>query len=330
MSKKEKNKNLQDALAKIEKQFGKGTIMKLGKENVDKSVSFISTGSFSLDKALGIGGVPRGRIIEIFGNESTGKSTLALTIVKQVQQAGGNAAYVDAENALDLDYAKKIGINIEELLLSQPDYGEQALSVAQHLIESEEVDVIVIDSVSSLTPRAEIEGEMSDSHIGLQARMMGQAMRKLSSVIRKTNTCVIFINQVRMNIGIKFGSPITTSGGKALKFYASVRIQLSRTGNIKQGEEYLGAKIKAKVVKNKVAPPFRIGEFFIYFDEGLSSSAEIIELADKHKILTKKGAWYSYKDENIGQGFEKTKQYLRENPKVLKEIVTQIKKILEG
>lgn len=682
MPKKEKNKNLEQALAKIEKQFGKGAIMKLGKQKVDESVKFISTGSFSLDKALGVGGVPRGRIVELYGNESSGKTTLALTIIKSVQESGGKGAYIDAEHGLDLDYAKKIGVNTEELLLSQPDYGEQALSIAQALIESGEVDVIIIDSVSALTPKCEIEGDMEDSHIGVQARMMGQAMRKLAGIIHKTNTCVIFINQVRMKIGVMFGcfhynarvllengntekigkiinqkqkvkvvsyneynnqieykpiqsyykngkanqfyqmivqypygsgrsnlpigdnhifptakgfiefknlkvgdkvyikvpnylnseqkelalgmilgdsnlrtknhmtvslrtkhsvkqndyckwkqslfpkefisccgidnqkrywfdsckthelfkykknkfakalriidkdiiknislksiaiwylddgtfsgnyeywgngksriyctklrksdkkkvikifnklglfncktdakgfvfygedsfnfqkkivkyipkcmkykihpklqkfcgiykynqvneiketiiespilkiynkpitrskfkydlevkdnhnyfidnvlvhnSPETTSGGKALKFYASVRIDLRRRGNIQQGEAYIGAKIKAKVVKNKVAPPFRVGEFFIYFDEGISPSAEIIELAEKHKILTKKGAWYSYKDENIGQGFENTKQYMKDNPKVLKEIEDQLKKMMEG
>jgi recombination protein RecA len=319
----EKHKALELALQQIEKQFGKGAIMKLG-EGKHVDVPAIPTGSIALDVAIGIGGVPRGRVIEIFGPESSGKTTLTLSIVAQVQKLGGVAAFIDAEHALDPNYAEKLSVKLNDLLISQPDTGEQALQIAEMLVRSNAVDLIVIDSVAALTPRAEIEGEMGDSFMGLQARLMSQALRKLTAIIDRSKTCVIFINQIRDKIGVMFGNPETTTGGKALKFYSSVRLDIRKIGQIKSGELVIGNRIKVKVVKNKIAPPFRSAEFDIMFDEGISRSSSIIELAVNVKVFEKSGSWIIYKGEKLGQGREKVRQYLRENPKVLETIEKEV------
>lgn len=320
-----KVKALEDAVEDIKQRFGEGSIMKLGEaKKVD--VDAMPTGSISLDIALGVNGVPRGRIIEIYGPESSGKTTLAQQIVAQAQKKGGLAAFVDVEHALDPEYAKKLGVRINDLLISQPDTGEQALQIVESLMKSGSVDVIVVDSVAALTPRAEIEGEIGDTHIALQARLMSQALRKLSALISKTNTVMIFINQTRMRIGIMFGNPETTSGGKALKFYSSVRIDLRRIAQIKKGDQIIGSRIKAKVVKNKVAAPFKIAEFDIMFNEGISYEADVINTGVRYGIIKKAGASHSYGKEKLGAGLEKARQYLKENPKTLKVIVADIKK----
>ena len=314
-----RKKALELALSQIEKQFGKGAIMKLD-GSVSTDIEAISTGCLSLDFALGVGGVPRGRVIEIFGPESSGKTTLTLSIIAQIQKIGGTAAFIDAEHAFDAAYAKKVGIKLDDLLMSQPDTGEQAMEIVETLVRSNAVDLIIIDSVAALTPRAEIEGDMGDSHMGLQARLMSQALRKLTAAISKSKTCIVFINQIRMKIGVMFGSPETTPGGRALKFYASVRIDLRRIESIKKGEEYIGNRVRAKVVKNKVAAPFREAEFEIYFNEGISKTSDIIDLAVQHEIIQKSGAWFSFEQEKIGQGKEGTRKFLSENPKVLNKI----------
>ena len=323
-----KSKALEDAVEDIKQRFGEGSIMKLGEaKKVD--VDAMSTGSLSVDIALGVNGVPRGRIIEIYGPESSGKTTLAQQIVAQAQKKGGLAAFVDVEHALDPEYAKKLGVRINDLLISQPDTGEQALQIVESLMKSGSVDVIVVDSVAALTPRAEIEGEIGDTHIALQARLMSQALRKLSALISKTNTVMIFINQTRMRIGIMFGNPETTPGGKALKFYSSVRIDLRRIAQIKKGDQIIGSRIKAKVVKNKVAPPFKMAEFDIMFNEGISYEADVINTGVRYGIIKKAGASHSYGKEKLGAGLEKARQYLKENPKILKEIVADIKKAVK-
>ncbi len=318
-----RKKALELALAQIEKQFGKGSIMKLD-GTVSMDIEAISTGCLSLDLALGVGGIPRGRVIEIYGPESSGKTTLTLSIITQVQKIGGTAAFIDAEHAFDSLYASKVGVKLDELLMSQPDTGEQALEIAETLVRSNAVDLIVIDSVAALTPKAEIEGDMGDSHMGLQARLMSQALRKLTAVISKSKTCVIFINQIRMKIGVMFGSPETTTGGRALKFYASVRIDLRKIDSIKQGEVFIGNRVKAKIVKNKVAAPFREAEFEIYFDEGISRTADIFDMGVTHEVIQKAGAWFSFENERIGQGKENTRKFLKENPKVLARIEKQL------
>ena len=320
-----KAKALQAALAQIEKQFGKGSIMKMGEGNIADDIIPVSTGSLGLDIALGIGGLPRGRVVEIYGPESSGKTTLCLQVVAEIQKAGGTAAYVDAENALDPVYAAKLGVNVPELLISQPDTGEQGLEITDMLVRSGGVDLIVIDSVAALTPKAEIEGEMGDQLPGLQARLMSQALRKLTSNIKRTNTLVIFINQIRMKIGVMFGSPETTTGGNALKFYASVRLDIRRTGAIKNGDEVIGNETRVKVVKNKVAPPFREAHFDILYGEGISREGEIVELGVEHKIVEKSGAWYAYKGEKIGQGKDKAREFLRNNPELAREIENKVR-----
>jgi recombination protein RecA len=322
-----KSKALGLALDQIEKQFGKGSIMKLG-EGTNSDVECIPSGSISLDLALG-GGLPKGRIIEIYGPESSGKTTLALHAIAEVQKTGGTAAFVDAEHALDPAYAKKLGVKVENLLVSQPDNGEQALEITETLVRSNAVDIIVVDSVAALVPRAEIEGDMGDSHMGLQARLMSQALRKLTGVINRSNTTIIFINQIRMKIGVMFGNPETTTGGNALKFYASVRMDIRRISQIKQGEEIIGNRTKVKVVKNKIAPPFRIAEFDIMYNKGISRSGDILDLAVEKEIVEKSGAWFAYKDEKIGQGREATKKYLEENPKVMEELAKKIREAVK-
>lgn len=318
-----KRKALNLALTQIEKQFGKGAIMKLdGKEHID--IPAIPTGSLALDMALGIGGVPRGRVVEIYGPESSGKTTLTLSIIHEVQKQGGIAAFIDAEHAFDATYAKKIGVKLDDLLMSQPDTGEQALEIAETLVRSNAVDLIVIDSVAALTPRAEIEGEMGDSHMGLHARLMSQALRKLTAAISRSKTTVIFINQIRMKIGVMFGNPETTTGGNALKFYSSVRIDLRRIESLKKGDESIGNRVRAKIVKNKVAAPFRTAEFEIYYDEGISKSSDILDLGVKSDIIQKSGSWFSYGDEKIGQGKDTARKFLVENPKLLDKIEKQI------
>lgn len=318
-----RKKALDLALSQIEKQFGKGSIMKLD-SNVIADIAVIPTGAMSLDLALGVGGVPRGRIVEIYGPESSGKTTLTLSIIKQVQNLAGVAAFIDAEHAFDSSYAKTVGVKLEDLLISQPDTGEQALEIAETLVRSNAVDLVVIDSVAALTPRAEIEGEMGDSHMGLQARLMSQALRKLTAAISKSKTCVIFINQIRMKIGVMFGNPETTTGGNALKFYASVRIDLRRIEALKQGEEFIGNRIRAKIVKNKVAAPFRDAEFEILFNEGISRTNDILDLGVKSEIIQKSGSWLSFENEKIGQGRETARKFLIENPKILSKIEKQI------
>ena len=314
-----KKQSLEGALKQIENQFGKGTIMKLGtRETVE--VPSIPTGSFGLDNALGIGGLPKGRVVEIYGPESSGKTTLTLQIIAECQKSGGSAAFIDAEHALDPEYAKALGVDIDELLLSQPDTGEQALEVTDMLVKSGSLDVIVVDSVAALVPRAELEGDMGDSHVGLQARLMSQALRKITGSIQKSNTLVIFINQIRMKIGVMFGSPETTTGGNALKFYSSVRLDIRRIGAIKEGDEIIGNETRVKVVKNKVAPPFKVVEFQILYGKGINRMAEIIEFAVKKGIVEKAGSWYSYKGDKIGQGINNASTFLAENKKILEEI----------
>src|SRR4051795_1020359 len=320
-----KTKALAAALSQIEKQFGKGSIMRLGEKDIAKDVEVVSTGSLGLDLALGIGGLPRGRIVEIYGPESSGKTTLTLSVIAQMQKLGGTAAFIDAEHALDPQYAQKLGCNVSELLISQPDNGEQALEIADMLVRSGSVDVVVVDSVAALTPKAEIEGEMGEPQMGLQARLMSQALRKLTGNIKRSNTMVIFINQIRMKIGVMFGNPETTTGGNALKFYASVRLDIRRTGSIKKGEEVIGNETRVKVVKNKVAPPFRVADFDILYGEGISREGEIIELGVLHKIVDKSGAWYTYGKERIGQGKDNTRDYLKEHPALAKEIEGRIR-----
>ena len=314
-----KRKALASALGQIEKQFGKGAVMRLG-DRTDDNIDTVSTGSLGLDIALGVGGLPRGRVVEIYGPESSGKTTLTLQVIANCQKNGGTAAFVDAEHALDPIYAQKLGVNIDDLLVSQPDTGEQALEIADMLVRSGAVDVVVVDSVAALTPKAEIEGEMGDSHVGLHARLMSQALRKLTANIKKSNCLVIFINQIRMKIGVMFGNPETTTGGNALKFYASVRLDIRRIGAVKKGEEVIGSETRVKVVKNKVAPPFRQAEFEILYGEGSSREGEIIELGVAQNLIDKSGAWYSYKGDRIGQGKENVRQFLRDNPKIADEI----------
>ncbi|MBF0503738.1 MAG: recombinase RecA [Candidatus Omnitrophica bacterium] len=316
-------KALDLALAQIEKQFGKGSIMRMD-SNVSSDIPVIPTGSLTLDLALGVWGIPRGRVVEIFGPESSGKTTLTLSVIKQLQSSGGVAAFIDAEHAFDANYARTLGVKLDDLLVSQPDTGEQALEIAETLVRSNAVDLVVIDSVAALTPRAEIEGEMGDAHMGLQARLMSQALRKLTAAISKSHCCVIFINQIRMKIGVMFGNPETTTGGRALKFYASVRIDLRKIESIKSGEDIIGNRVKAKVVKNKVASPFKEAEFEIYFQEGISEAADILDLATTHEIVQKSGAWFSFENEKIGQGRESTRKYLKDNPKVAGKIKKQV------
>jgi recombination protein RecA len=323
-----RSKALAAALAQIEKQFGKGSIMKMGDGSVIDDIQVVSTGSLGLDIALGVGGLPRGRVVEIYGPESSGKTTMTLSVIAEMQKLGGTAAFIDAEHALDPIYAQKLGVNVGDLLISQPDTGEQALEIADMLVRSGAVDIVVIDSVAALTPKAEIEGEMGDSHMGLQARLMSQALRKLTANIKRTNTLVIFINQIRMKIGVMFGSPETTTGGNALKFYASVRLDIRRIGSIKRGDEVVGSETRVKVVKNKVAPPFKEALFDILYGEGVSREGEIIELGVVHKIVDKSGAWYSYQGEKIGQGKDNSREYLREHPEIAREIEALIREKL--
>ncbi|MCZ2174699.1 MAG: recombinase RecA [Burkholderiales bacterium] len=320
-----KSKALSAALAQIEKQFGKGSIMRLGDGEVDRDIQVVSTGSLGLDIALGIGGLPRGRVVEVYGPESSGKTTLTLQVIAEMQKLGGTAAFIDAEHALDPQYAAKLGVNVSDLLISQPDTGEQALEIADMLVRSGGIDVVVIDSVAALTPKAEIEGEMGDQLPGLQARLMSQALRKLTANIKRTNTLVIFINQIRMKIGVMFGNPETTTGGNALKFYASVRLDIRRTGSIKKAEEVIGSETRVKVVKNKVAPPFRQAEFDILYGEGISREGEIIELGVLHKLVEKSGAWYAYNGERIGQGKDNAREYLKEHPEMAREIENKVR-----
>lgn len=315
--------NIQLAVDQIEKQYGKGSIMKLG-EAAKMNVQVVPTGSLSLDLALGAGGVPKGRIIEVYGPESSGKTTLAYHVIAEAQKRGGIAAFIDAEHALDPEYAKNIGVDIDKLLISQPDTGEQALEIAETLVRSNSIDVLVVDSVAALVPRAEIEGDMGDSHMGLQARLMSQALRKLTGIISKSNTVVIFINQIRMKIGVMFGNPEVTTGGNALKFFSSVRMDIRRTEQIKDGDEVIGNKVKVKIVKNKVAPPFKSAEFDIMYNEGISKSGEIVDLGVKYGIVGKSGAWYEYNEQKIGQGREAAKQYMKDNPKVAAEIEKKV------
>ncbi|NJD37510.1 MAG: recombinase RecA [Geobacter sp.] len=316
----DKNKAIELALSQIEKQFGKGAVMRLGNDEVLPGVEAISTGAISLDLALGVGGVPRGRVIEVYGPESSGKTTLALHIVAEAQKSGGIAAFVDAEHALDITYARKLGVKTDDLLVSQPDTGEQALEIAETLVRSGAIDVLVVDSVAALVPKAEIEGEMGDSHMGLQARLMSQALRKLTGIISKSNCCVIFINQIRMKIGVMFGNPETTTGGNALKFYASVRLDIRKTATLKQGDQVIGSRTRVKVVKNKVAPPFKEAEFDILYGEGISRTGDVLDLAVDRGIVDKSGAWFSYNKERIGQGRENSRQFLKDNPAMLAEI----------
>ncbi len=321
----DKSKALAAALAQIEKQFGKGSIMRLGAGEVIEDIEVVSTGSLGLDIALGIGGLPRGRVVEIYGPESSGKTTLTLQVIAEMQKLGGTAAFIDAEHALDPQYAQKLGVELTDLLISQPDTGEQALEICDALVRSGSVDLIVIDSVAALTPKAEIEGEMGDSLPGLQARLMSQALRKLTGSIKRTNTLVIFINQIRMKIGVMFGNPETTTGGNALKFYASVRLDIRRTGSIKKGEEVIGSETKVKVVKNKVAPPFKVAQFDILYGEGISREGEVIDLGAELNIVDKSGSWYSYNGDRIGQGKDNAREYLRANPQVALEIENKIR-----
>jgi len=321
----DKSKALAAALSQIEKQFGKGSIMRLGAGEVMEDIEVVSTGSLGLDIALGIGGLPRGRVVEIYGPESSGKTTLTLQVIAEMQKLGGVAAFIDAEHALDPQYAQKLGVELTDLLISQPDTGEQALEICDALVRSGSVDLIVIDSVAALTPKAEIEGEMGDSLPGLQARLMSQALRKLTGSIKRTNTLVIFINQIRMKIGVMFGNPETTTGGNALKFYASVRLDIRRTGSIKKGEEVIGSETKVKVVKNKVAPPFKVAQFDILYGEGISREGEIVDLGAELNIVDKSGSWYSYNGDRIGQGKDNAREYLRSNPEVALEIENKIR-----
>jgi recombination protein RecA len=324
-SRAEKAKALAAALAQIEKQFGKGSVMKLSDAEVAEDIQVVSTGSLGLDIALGVGGLPRGRVVEIYGPESSGKTTLTLQVIAEMQKVGGTCAFIDAEHALDVQYASKLGVQLEDLLISQPDTGEQALEIADALVRSGSVDMIVIDSVAALTPKAEIEGEMGDSLPGLQARLMSQALRKLTATIKRTNCTVIFINQIRMKIGVMFGNPETTTGGNALKFYASVRLDIRRTGSIKKGDEVIGNETKVKVVKNKVAPPFRAAEFDILYGEGISREGEILDLGASSNVVEKSGSWYSYNGERIGQGKDNAREFLRERPEVSLDIENKVR-----
>jgi recombination protein RecA len=320
-----RKKALSAALSQIEKQFGKGTVMRLGDAAASRDIDAVSTGSLGLDVALGIGGLPRGRVVEIYGPESSGKTTLTLQVIAEIQKHGGQAAFVDAEHALDPIYAQKVGVNVDDLLISQPDTGEQALEITDMLVRSGAVDCVVVDSVAALTPKAEIEGEMGDSHVGLHARLMSQALRKLTGNIKRSNCLVIFINQIRMKIGVMFGSPETTTGGNALKFYASVRLDIRRTGTIKKGDEAIGNETKVKVVKNKVSPPFKTAEFDILFGEGISREGEILDMGVNAKILDKSGAWYAYNGEKIGQGRDNAREFLRENSGLAVEIENKVR-----
>jgi len=324
---KEKIKALEMAISQIERNFGKGSIMRLGAGEIAEGIQAIPTGSLTLDIATGIGGFPRGRIIEIFGPESSGKTTLALNAISQAQKTGGAAAFIDAEHALDVNYAAKIGVNVEDLLVAQPDTGEQALEVTETLVRSGAVDVVVVDSVAALVPKAEIEGDMGDSHMGLQARLMSQALRKLTAAISKSSTTVVFINQIRMKIGVMFGNPETTTGGNALKFYASMRIDIRRIDSLKDGQETIGGRVRVKIVKNKVAPPFRQAEFDIYFNEGISRMGEIIDIGVEKGIIDKAGAWYSYSGSKIGQGRDNTREYLKNNPEIAAELERKIREV---
>lgn len=324
----DKKKALAAALGQIEKQFGKGSVMKMGDGSAIRDLDTVSTGSLGLDMALGIGGLPRGRVVEIYGPESSGKTTLTLHVVAEMQKLGGTAAFVDAEHALDPAYAEKLGVDVDELLVSQPDTGEQALEITDMLVRSAAVDVIVIDSVAALTPKAEIEGDMGDSHMGLQARLMSQALRKLTANIKRSNTLVIFINQIRHKIGVMFGSPETTTGGNALKFYASVRLDIRRIGAIKKGDEILGNETRVKVVKNKVAPPFKQVVFDLLYGEGISREGEIIDLGVKHEIVDKAGAWYSYNGDRIGQGKDNVRNYLKEHPEMAQDIESKVRALM--
>ncbi len=326
---KDKAAALDAALAQIEKQFGKGSVMKLGSSNI-APVDSIPTGALSLDLALGVGGMPRGRVVEIYGPESSGKTTVALHIVAEAQKLGGMAAFIDAEHALDPVYAKNLGVDIEELLISQPDTGEQALEIAEALVRSGAIDVVVVDSVAALVPRAEIEGDMGDAHVGLQARLMSQALRKLTGVVSKSNTCFIFINQIREKVGVMFGNPETTSGGRALKFYASVRLDVRRGDVIKNGAEMIGSRAKVKVVKNKVAPPFKQAEFDIMYGKGISKSGSLLDVGVEMKIIDKAGSWFSYNGERIGQGRENAKEYLENNPQVMADVEARIRAKVAG
>jgi recombination protein RecA len=323
----DKLKAAETALSQIERQFGKGSIMRLGAKEF-AAVSAISTGSIGVDAALGVGGVPRGRIVEIFGPESSGKTTLSLHVIAEAQRGGGLAAFIDAEHALDAEYARKLGVDVDNLLVSQPDSGEQALEIAEVLVRSGAIDVIVIDSVAALVPRAELEGEMGDSHVGLQARLMSQALRKLTAIVAKSKTCLIFINQIREKIGVMFGNPETTTGGRALKFYSSVRIDIRRTNQIKEGEEVVGSRVKVKVVKNKVAAPFRQAEFDVGYGEGISKTGELIDIGIENKIIEKSGSWFSYGDLRLGQGRENAKLFIKENGDLFAEIEGKVRKVL--
>ncbi len=325
-----KKKALEMAIGQIEKDHGKGALMKLGEGSLYPDIEAVSTGSLTLDAALGIGGLPKGRVVEIYGPESSGKTTMTLQVIAETQKQGGTAAFIDAEHALDPKYAENLGVNIDDLLLSQPDSGEQALEITDTLVRSGAVNTIVVDSVAALTPKAEIDGDMGDSHMGLQARLMSQALRKLSANIKKSNTLVIFINQIRMKIGVMFGSPETTTGGNALKFYSSVRLDIRRIGAIKKGDEIVGNETRVKIVKNKVAPPFRIAEFDILYGEGVSKESELIDLGVKYDILDKSGAWYSYGKDRIGQGKDNSRIFLKDNPEVATEIENKIKGFISG
>jgi len=325
MATDDKKKALSAALGQIEKQFGKGSVMRMGDNTAPRDIQAISTGSLGLDIALGIGGLPKGRVVEIYGPESSGKTTLTLQVIAECQKLGGTAAFIDAEHALDAQYAEKLGVNVDDLLVSQPDTGEQALEITDMLVRSSAVDVVVIDSVAALTPKAEIEGDMGDSHMGLQARLMSQALRKLTANIKRSNTLVIFINQIRMKIGVMFGNPETTTGGNALKFYASVRLDIRRIGAIKKGDEVVGNETRVKVVKNKVAPPFKQAEFDILYGEGISREGEIIDVGVQLDIVDKAGAWYSYNGDRIGQGKDNVRNFLKENPAMAQEIEAQIR-----
>jgi len=324
----ERTKAIETALSQLEKQFGKGSIMRLGSKEAIVPISVISTGSISFDAALGVGGVPRGRIIEVFGPESSGKTTITLQIVAEAQRSGGLAAFVDAEHALDPVYAKKLGVDVDNLLVSQPDYGEQALEITEALVRSGAIDVLVVDSVAALVPKAELDGEMGDSHVGLQARLMSQALRKLTGTVAKSRTCLIFINQIREKIGVMFGNPETTTGGRALKFYSSVRVDIRRIGAVKEGETVTGSRTKVKVVKNKVAAPFRDAEFDILYGEGISREGDVLDLAVLHNIVEKSGAWYSYAGERIGQGRENVRSFLKENKDTFARIDAELRKKL--
>ena len=323
----ERKKALSAALAQIEKQFGKGSIMRMGDKGMSEDIDVVSTGSLGLDLALGVGGLPRGRIVEIYGPESSGKTTLALHVVAQMQKTGGTCAYIDAEHALDIQYAQRLGVDLADLLISQPDTGEQALEICDALVRSGSVDMVVIDSVAALTPQAEIEGEMGEALPGLQARLMSQALRKLTSSIKRTNTLVVFINQIRMKIGVSYGNPETTTGGNALKFYSSVRLDIRRVGAIKKGDEVIGSDTKVKVVKNKVAPPFKTAQFDILYGDGISHEGEVIDMAVELNLMQKSGAWYSYQGNKIGQGRDNAREYLKTNPEILSEIENKIREL---